>query len=214
MSDNKNGNNSDNQGEAPSWLSCFPWFKNQGLKESKESDIDRSIWHNERNLLALVLGIVALLGYLKDKDFSNFDLVPLLEFKASEATAQSFSLLIRNSCDTIFTTVSVLFLIILFVVFIVVFFVGSYLNHKAKKIEVSSTNDKLKQAYKNVEIANKRADAAEEEARQANDRADQAEARLKAYQSCKDDDCIQSKTVKFNLIGFEFTFGLHKSKKN
>ena len=213
MSDNKNGNNSDNQGEAPSWLSCFPWFKNQGLKESKESDIDRSIWHNERNLLALVLGIVALLGYLKDKDFSNFDLVPLLEFKASEATAQSFSLLIRNSCDTIFTTVSVLFLIILFVVFIV-FFVGSYLNHKAKKIEVSSTNDKLKQAYKNVEIANKRADAAEEEARQANDRADQAEARLKAYQSCKDDDCIQSKTVKFNLIGFEFTFGLHKSKKN
>ena len=37
MSDNKNGNNSDNQGEAPSWLSCFPWFKNtnQGLKESK-----------------------------------------------------------------------------------------------------------------------------------------------------------------------------------
>lgn len=165
--------------------------KTKGLKESKESDIDRSIRYNERNERVLCISIAGLLGFGATRDISGSSVNNILNFNISEANLNSYAQLIQTSWEAIMALASFGAALILSLLIVLMIFRGMYLKRKARLIEANSVtarvNKMMAQSQKKInntefiaKQANERADKAEDRLKEANKRAEVAESKIKA----------------------------------
>ena len=168
----------------------FDGDKSQGLKESKESDIDRRIRYNDRNVRVLFWAVVALLGFGATRDISKSNISSVLNFNFYNATLNDYAQIIQVSWDIIIALSSFTLAIVIAFIAILMLFRGVCLNKNARLVETnnvtSRVNKIMAQAQKKInnaefkaKQANTRADKAEDRLREANKRAETAEAKIK-----------------------------------
>ena len=91
--------NDDSKTEKPGLISrLWGWLfgdsngdKTKGLKESKESDIDRRIRYNDRNVRVLCWMVAALLGFGATRDISESNISLVLNFSYHEASLNDYA---------------------------------------------------------------------------------------------------------------------------
>lgn len=176
--------NDDSKTEKPGLISrLWGWLfgdsngdKTKGLKESKESDIDRRIRYNDRNVRVLCWMVAALLGFGATRDISESNISLVLNFSYHEASLNDYAQLIQVSWDAIIALASFVIALGTALLTVLMLIRGMCLNRKAKSIE---TNNMISRINTVVAQAKKKINNAEVKAKQANARAYQAEERGK-----------------------------------